>query len=286
MKITRRQLRRIIREDLIRSLDEARYTAGVRAGDVVWLKDDPDRGKGVVRGKYKHPQQGHLVQVQWERTGDSSLHIPSAITTSQETASKWSSGRIAPQARRPWNAHMGTGKPLPADWVQSYEKLKDEVSQWFTDRDKATQFLSDIQALGFKSAAQNWELDEEVWEEISQALRDRGYLNQFGGWKRPDVVNDPDDDSDDPQELGNMMADGDIYTNLVKFVARWFADDEEQANDFIQDMIKLGVDDAFLNSNLEPDSEYEIRSMLQTGGWMHAGDVFTGSQLPPDKLEQ
>jgi len=201
VKITRRQLRRIIREDLIRSLDEARYTAGVRAGDVVWLKDDPDRGKGVVRGKYKHPQQGHLVQVQWERTGDSSLHIPSAITTSQETASKWSSGRIAPQARRPWN-------------------------------------------------------------------------------------DDPDDDSDDPQELGNMMADGDIYTNLVKFVARWFADDEEQANDFIQDMIKLGVDDAFLNSNLEPDSEYEIRSMLQTGGWMHAGDVFTGSQLPPDKLEQ
>lgn len=188
----------------------------------------------------------------------------------------------------PWNAHMGMGKPLPADWVQSYEKLKDEVSRWFTDRDEAAQFLSDIQALGFESAAEDWEpmmlLGRQGWEEIFQALRDRGYLNPHGGWKRPDVVDDPDDDSDDSQELGDMMADGDIYTNLVKFVARWFADDEEQADDFIQDMIKLGVDEAFLNSNLEPDSEAEIRNMLQTGGWMHAGDVFTGSQLPPDEF--
>jgi len=196
--------------------------------------------------------------------------------------------RLLTEATRtgPWNAHMGTGKPLPADWVQSYEKLKDEVSQWFTDRDEAAQFLSDIQALGFESAAQNWEqeLDEEVWEKIFQTLRGRGYLNQFGGWKRPDVVDDPDDDSDDSQELGNMMADGDIYKNLVRFVAGWFADDGEQADDFIQDMINLGVDGAFLNSNLGPDAEHEIRSMLQTGGWMHAGDVFTGSQLPPDEF--
>jgi len=98
------------------------------------------------------------------------------------------------------------------------------------------------------------------------------------------VVDDPDDDSDDSQELGNMMADGDIYKNLVRFVAGWFADDGEQADDFIQDMINLGVDGAFLNSNLGPDAEHEIRSMLQTGGWMHAGDVFTGSQLPPDEF--
>ena len=193
-----------------------------------------------------------------------------------------------PQAKPPWNAHMGTGKPLPADWVESYEKLKDEVSRWFTDRNEAAQFLSDIQALGFDSASEDWEptmlLGRQGWEEIFQALRDRGYLNQYGGWKRPDVVDDPDDDSDDAEELGNMMTDGDIYTNLVKFVARWFADDEEQARDFIQDMIKLGVDEAFMNSNLEPDSEYEIRSMLQKNGWLHADDIFTGSQLPPDKF--
>ena len=51
MKITRRQLSRLINENLGRALDEgSRYTGGVQQGATVWLKGDPDRGKGVVRG--------------------------------------------------------------------------------------------------------------------------------------------------------------------------------------------------------------------------------------------
>ena len=127
-----------------------------------------------------------------------------------------------PQARRPWNVHVGTGKPLPADWVESYEKLKDEISQLpgFTDRDEAAQFLSDVQALGFDSAAEDWEpvmlLGRQGWQQIFRALRDRGYLNQFGGWKRPDVVDDPDDDSDDVAELQDIIDDISESTKITR----------------------------------------------------------------------
>jgi hypothetical protein len=93
MRITRRQLRMLIREEIQRGFNESRYTGGVRVGDAVWLKDDPDRGEGRVRGKYKHPEIGHVISVQWE-SGGSSLHIPSAITTSQSVASTWEKGRL------------------------------------------------------------------------------------------------------------------------------------------------------------------------------------------------
>ena len=64
MKITRRQLSRLINENLGRALDEgSRYTGGVQQGATVWLKGDPDRGKGVVRGKYKDPRMGHVISV-------------------------------------------------------------------------------------------------------------------------------------------------------------------------------------------------------------------------------
>jgi hypothetical protein len=88
MKITHKQLRRIIKEELSRTLGEGRYTGGVKVGDSVWLKDNRDKGKGTVRGKYKDPQMGHIISVQWE-TGETSRHIPSALTTSQEMASTW-----------------------------------------------------------------------------------------------------------------------------------------------------------------------------------------------------
>ena len=94
MKITRRQLSRLINENLGRALDEgSRHTGGVQQGATVWLKGDPDRGKGVVRGKYKDPRMGHVISVQWEETGRTSSHIPSAITTSQEIATTWERGR-------------------------------------------------------------------------------------------------------------------------------------------------------------------------------------------------
>jgi|1_EtaG_2_1085319.scaffolds.fasta_scaffold02160_3 hypothetical protein len=97
MKITRRQLSRLIIESLSSTLDEAsRYTGGVQQGDTVWLKDDPNRGKGVVRGKYKDPRIGYVISVQWAGTGRTSSHIPSAITTSQEIATTWESGLPSP----------------------------------------------------------------------------------------------------------------------------------------------------------------------------------------------
>ena len=88
MKITHKQLRRIIKEELSRTLDEGRYTGGVKVGDSVWLKDNRDKGQGVVRGKYKDLQMGHIISVQWE-TGETSRHIPSALATSQPMASTW-----------------------------------------------------------------------------------------------------------------------------------------------------------------------------------------------------
>jgi len=85
MKIKKSQLRSLIRNELSRVLSEGRYTGGVEQGATVWLKGDPSKGKGTVRGKYKDPTMGHIILVQWE-TGDSSRHIPSALTTSQEIA--------------------------------------------------------------------------------------------------------------------------------------------------------------------------------------------------------
>ena len=85
MKIKKSQLRSLIRNELSRALSEARHAGGVQQGATVWLKDDPSKGKGTVRGKYKDPRIGHIILVQWE-TGDSSRHIPSALTASQEIA--------------------------------------------------------------------------------------------------------------------------------------------------------------------------------------------------------
>lgn len=96
------------------------------------------------------------------------------------------------QARSPWNSRMGTGRRLPADWADSYEKLKDEFTQWFTDRDEAAQFLSDVQLGGFEATARDWEptmlLGRQGWEEIRQTLVDRGYMEPSGRFVIPDKV--------------------------------------------------------------------------------------------------
>jgi len=85
MKITKRQLRRLIKEELVREASQP--TGGVRIGDTVWMRDGSHPLKGRVSAKHKDPRMGHIISVVWyndnnEMAGQS-RHIPSALTTNQ-----------------------------------------------------------------------------------------------------------------------------------------------------------------------------------------------------------
>jgi hypothetical protein len=73
MKITRRQLRRIIREEI---MTETSPTFGLRNGDSVRHKDEPERGLGKVVAKGS--TRDRVVLVKWE-DGHTQRHDPSSL---------------------------------------------------------------------------------------------------------------------------------------------------------------------------------------------------------------
>ena len=73
MKITKRQLRRIIREEI---MTETRPTFGLRSGDAVRHKDEPELGVGKVVAKGS--KRDRVVLVKWE-AGFTRRHDPSAL---------------------------------------------------------------------------------------------------------------------------------------------------------------------------------------------------------------
>jgi hypothetical protein len=197
MKITRKNIRRIIREELS-LINETRPRHGIRTGQTIHMRDGRSGRVVAVTKDFILLQSGERV-------------IPSQVDWPRTTGGRQQASALKPPARRPWNWSHGSGKPLPEDWVESYENLKDEISQWFTDRDEASQFLSDVMFSSFEPTARDWEptmlLGRQGLEKIRQTLEDRGYLNQYGGWKRPDEGGDPDDDSDDAAELRDIASD-------------------------------------------------------------------------------
>ena len=78
-----------------------------------------------------------------------------------------------------------------------------------------------------------------------------------------------DDDADDVDEIADMLRKGDLDDNLVLAISSWFADDEDQARRFLNNIIEMGLDAALEASNVaRGDTEYEIRRALefQIGG--------------------
>jgi hypothetical protein len=73
MRITKRQLRRIIREAM---LSETAPTFGLRSGDSVRHKDEPELGVGKVVAKGS--SRDRVVLVKWE-AGFTRRHDPSAL---------------------------------------------------------------------------------------------------------------------------------------------------------------------------------------------------------------
>ena len=85
MKLTKSQLKKIIKEELVREASQP--TGGVRIGDTVWIRDGSHPLSGRVSAKHKDPRMGHIISVVWyndnnEMAGQS-RHIPSALTTNQ-----------------------------------------------------------------------------------------------------------------------------------------------------------------------------------------------------------
>jgi hypothetical protein len=85
MKITRRQLRRLVQKELMS--EATRPTGGVHEGDTVWMSDGSHPLKGRVSGKHKdYNLRSHVISVVWYNEDGSmagqSRHIPSALTTS------------------------------------------------------------------------------------------------------------------------------------------------------------------------------------------------------------
>jgi|LWDU01.1.fsa_nt_gi hypothetical protein len=74
MKITKRQLRRIIREEI---MAETIPTFGLRSGDSVRHKDEPELGVGRVVAK-SH-KRDRVILVKWE-AGFTRRHDPSSLT--------------------------------------------------------------------------------------------------------------------------------------------------------------------------------------------------------------
>jgi hypothetical protein len=73
LKITKRQLRRIIKEELMM---ETAPTFGLRNGDAVRHKDEPELGAGKVVAKGS--KRDRVVLVKWE-VGFTRRHDPSAL---------------------------------------------------------------------------------------------------------------------------------------------------------------------------------------------------------------
>jgi len=73
MKITKRQLRRIIKEEI---LSETSPTFGLRNGDPVRHKDEPELGVGKVVAKGS--SRDRVVLVKWE-DGHTQRHDPSTL---------------------------------------------------------------------------------------------------------------------------------------------------------------------------------------------------------------
>ena len=73
MKITRPQLRRIIKEEL---LSETAPTFGLRNGDSLRHKDEPELGAGKVVAKGS--KRDRVVLVKWE-AGFTRRHDPSSL---------------------------------------------------------------------------------------------------------------------------------------------------------------------------------------------------------------
>jgi len=73
MKITKRQLRRIIKEEL---MTETSPTFGLRSGDSVRHKDEPELGVGIVVAKGS--TRDRVVLVKWE-AGFTRQHEPSVL---------------------------------------------------------------------------------------------------------------------------------------------------------------------------------------------------------------
>jgi len=59
-----------------------------------------------------------------------------------------------------------------------------------------------------------------------------------------------DDDADDVDEIADMLRKGDLDDNLVLAISSWFADDEDQARRFLNNIIEMGLDAALEASNV------------------------------------
>ena len=73
MRITKRQLRRIIREEL---MTETLPTFGLRTGDSVQHRDEPERGIGRVVAKGS--SRDRMILVLWDN-GTQQRHDPSSL---------------------------------------------------------------------------------------------------------------------------------------------------------------------------------------------------------------
>ena len=75
MKIKLSELKQIIQEEL-NMLHEGRPTFGLRVGDTVHHRDEPDRGSGTIVGKMNKRER--TVLVRWDN-GDTQRHDPSVL---------------------------------------------------------------------------------------------------------------------------------------------------------------------------------------------------------------
>ena len=97
----------------------------------------------------------------------------------------------------PWNARMNLPDPARDAWYEKrggeevaqeehYKKLIKEITPMFGDVESlAKQFLSDMFARGFSTAAEEHQLGADVEAAIEKAISEAGYLSRDGSTKQP-----------------------------------------------------------------------------------------------------